>query len=97
MSNELREIYKDKANGVPILNPFVEMPRMRVNAVNRLNEIIQRDNAMPIKQREYSKPLLGEKYYYLCSNCDKPLGAITENTHFCKNCGQRIDKTNLAF
>lgn len=97
MSDKTREVYKDKGNEVPMLNPFVDMPRMRVSAVNRLNEIIQRDNAMPIRRVEYSKPMLGDKYFYVCSKCDKPLGALTDNTHFCKNCGQRIDKSNLAF
>lgn len=90
MADKTREVYKDKADIIPELNPFVEMPRMRVDAINRLNEIIRRDRAMPIVQinratyKYWKCPVCGEVYSVLPSN-------------FCRECGQRLDTDNLAF
>lgn len=53
MSDMTREVYKDKADVMVTLNPFVEMPRMRVDTLNRLNELIKRDQALPIVKDGY--------------------------------------------
>lgn len=95
MSDKTREVYKDGADVIPELNPFVDMPRMRVSAVNRLNELIKRDNAMPLKQS--GELLSNGGTYYLCPRCDYPFWTISRNKHFCEQCGQKLDVNNLAF
>lgn len=97
MSDKTREIYKDGASVIPELNPFVDMPRMRVSAVNRLNDLIKRDAAMPIKKSDYSTTVNGEeRYYYLCPRCNKAFWTLT-GRQFCDNCGQRVDAETIAF
>ena len=96
MSDKTREVYKDGADVIPELNPFVDMPRMRVSAVNRLNDLIKRDNAMPIKRKSDYSVNEEERFYYLCPNCDKAFWTI-EGRQFCDACGQRLDVNNFAF
>ena len=93
MSKE-REVYAEKAKDIDILNPFVDMPRMRMDAVIRINELIERNNEMAIVQADISGYLA-----YECPKCKKILPKFSDNLdyNFCHNCGQRIDTSTIAF
>lgn len=87
MSKE-REVYAERAEVVPTLNPFVEMPRMRVSAVNRLNELIEKNTPKPMVKHKYFDGTIGSK----CPRCN---GIILPNEFsYCPYCGQRIDTEN---
>lgn len=93
MTDKTREVYKESGHRLTELNPFVEMPRMRIDAVNRLNELIKRDNAIAPIRKEYE--IDGEtKYSYECPICKMTVGySVVHN--FCYDCGQRIDTENF--
>ena len=92
MSKELREVFAEKGKDIPALNPFVEMPRMRVDAVNYLNELLERDKAMAIVKVHYD---ITDHDSYRCPLCN---GIVDEDRdNFCRTCGQRIDRENIAF
>ena len=92
MTDKTREVYAEKVEPIPELNPFVDMPRMRVDAVNRLNELIQRDNAMAIVKKSHD--VMGHTWYE-CPVCGKTI-YNTEGDNFCRICGQRLDTENIA-
>ena len=77
---------------MPTLNPFVELPRMRVDTLNRLNELIKRDQAMPIVKDGRDEWDRNEKKY-ACPSCGS---RIYEDYNFCPACGQRLDVNNYA-
>lgn len=91
MTDKTREVYKDTNNPIPTLNPFVDMPRMRVDAINRLNELIKRNEARPMIAR-FIKELNKTKYY--CPVCEAYI-VDAENYKFCPKCGQRLDTDNI--
>lgn len=95
MTDKTREVYKDKANDMPIMNPFVEMPKMRVDAFNRVNELIKKSHSMPVRKYEYSTE--GIEPSYLCPRCGDIVLAEVGDYNFCHHCGQRVDVTNIAF
>lgn len=86
MSDKTREVYKDTAEVMPMLNPFVEPPRMRVSAVNRINELIEKSYPKPMKKLEYRDGTCAD----LCPNCERVIFADYE---YCPKCGQRVDRT----
>ena len=95
MTDKTREVYKETPyKELPALNPFVDMPRMRVDAVNRINELIERNNKMAIVQADISGYLA-----YECPRCKKILpkfsGSLDYN--FCHHCGQRLMTDTIAF
>ena len=96
MSKDLREVYaeKGKTNLTFSLNPFVEMPKMRVSTVNLLNEYIKKNNAMPIIEKNND---LMEHTWYECPRCGKCFskGSI-EEYDYCYKCGQKLDVKNIA-
>lgn len=85
-------------NPKPYLNPKAEIV-MRVSEINRLNELVERDEAMPIVEEE-KEDFAGEQFAsYFCPACRKRLmGNLTyeKDINFCKYCGQRIDVENIA-
>lgn len=87
MSDKTREVYKDTAEVMATLNPFVEPPRMRVSTINRINELIDKAYPKPMKKLEYRDG----KYADLCPSCDRTL---LEKWNYCPRCGQRVDRTN---
>lgn len=94
MSDMTREVYKDKADVMVTLNPFVEMPRMRVDTLNRLNELIKRDQALPIVKDGYDEWDGHEKHKkFACPSCEC---RTYEDYNFCPYCGQRLDTENYA-
>lgn len=84
MTDKTREVYKETPQSLTELNPFVEMPRMRIDAVNRLNELIKRDNEMAVK--EVSGDIVR------CGAC----GLWTSKKSFCSHCGQRLNTQDIA-
>lgn len=91
MSDKTREVYKETREAIPDLNPFVEMPRMRVSAVNRLNELIKRDRAMAIVKVDN----ITDYTYYKCPVCGMTFSEQS-TYHFCPKCGQRMDMDTIA-
>lgn len=92
--DKTREVYKDISTmeTIPKLNPFVELPRMRVNAINRLNELIERDTPKPLVADGYD--IFDEtERKYACPTCG---GRVHDDEMFCKHCGQRLDLCNVA-
>ena len=85
MTDKTREVYKESGHRLTELNPFVEMPRMRIDAVNRLNELIKRDIALPVLESD------GD--IIRCGAC----GLWTSKRAFCSHCGQRQDLDHIAF
>lgn len=94
MSDKTREVYRDGADVMPLLDPFVEPPRMRVSAINRLNELIERNKPKAVRKYEYETS--GIEPSYLCPNCGEPILADVHSYEFCHHCGQRVDKDNIA-
>lgn len=92
MSDKTREVYKDKADVMVTLNPFVEMPRMRVETLNRLNELIKRDQALPIVKDGRDEWDRSEKKY-ACPSCES---RVYKDYNFCPYCSQRLDTENYA-
>lgn len=80
-----REAYKESGHRLEKLNPFVDMPRIRVDALNRINELIERDTEMAVK--EVSGDIV------LCGAC----GLWTSKRAFCSHCGQRQNTNDIAF
>ena len=91
MTDKTREVYKETADTMPTLNPFVDMPRMRVSAVNALNEIIERATMKPMVKYTYEDG--SEKG--CCPNCDKVL-LEGDDVHYCPFCGQCYDSKNYG-
>lgn len=85
--SKAREVYKEDYEIIPKLDPFVEFPRMRVSAVNRINELIEKAMPKPMKKLEYRDG----KHADLCPSCD---GTLLEKWNYCPRCGQRVDRTN---
>lgn len=87
MSDKTREVFKDTADVMATLNPFVEPPRMRVSAINRINELIEKAEPKPMRKLEHSD----DTSTPLCPRCESVLVPLSE---YCPNCGQHIDTTN---
>lgn len=92
MNDMTREVYKDKANEMPKLNPFVELPRMRVDALNRLNELIERNTPKPLVKAGNDEWDRTEQKY-TCLSCES---RVYEDYNFCPYCGQRLDTEKYA-
>lgn len=88
MSDKTREVYKDTADVMATLNPFVEFPKMRVSTLNRLNELIEKSMPLPMKKHESD----ADYSIDLCQRCEAVLGSSEEEI-YCSKCGQRIDRT----
>lgn len=89
--NVERAIYAEKVETITRFNPFVDMPRMRMSAVSRLNELIARDEAMPIAEQYYE---ITDHTSYICPVCKGYVD--TDRDNFCRICGQRLDRENIA-
>ena len=87
--NTTKEVFR---KDIPKLNPFVETPRMRVDAINYLNELIDRDKEMAIGEKKNEGT---DHSWYECPVCEALIADKT--TNFCRRCGQRLDITNIAF
>lgn len=89
--DKTREVYKEVADTMPTLNPFVDMPRMRVSAVNRINKLIDRDEPKLLKPLEHADG-------YECPNCGAGFGEFAPRVYkFCYECGQRFSATEIDF
>ena len=88
-----REVYAERVITIPTLNPFVEFPKMRVDEVNKLNELIERNVALPVAERKYQIDPTDKKYE--CPVCGRGIVNI-EDDNFCRKCGQRLDTENIA-
>lgn len=88
MSDKTREVYKDTAEVMATLNPFVEPPRMRVSTINRINELIEKSIPKPMKKHESD----ADYSIDLCPVCEAVLGSSEEEI-YCSKCGQRVDRT----
>ena len=87
MSDKTREVYQDKAEVLPKLNPFVEPPKMRVSTINRINELIDKAEPKPTKKFEYRDGSCAD----LCPRCDK---TMVNGWEYCPRCGQHLDTEN---
>ena len=66
--------------------------RMTLTEANYYNALEARDKALPAERVDYE--FGGEsKFYYKCPMCGE---SVTDNTIFCRKCGQRIDRENEA-
>ena len=84
-------------NPKPYINPKATI-EMRVSEINRLNELVERDEAMAIVAKEWEYE--GEKRTsYYCPSCTNFLFGenSTSAYEFCPFCGQRLDVTNIQF
>ena len=88
MNDKTREVYKDKAEIIPKLDPFVEFPKMRVSAINRINELIEKSQPKAMKKHESD----ADYSIDLCPRCEAVLGSSEEEI-YCPRCGQRVDRT----
>lgn len=69
---------------------------LRVSEINRLNELIERDEPKPIvkEDKEYQGTTWTK---YLCPVCGQDIGEYgAKNNDFCYKCGQRFDKDNYG-
>ena len=65
---------------------------MSVTEVVHINDLIERDTAMPIKKSVWEYD--GKKYTdFKCSKCDNTVKATDG---FCNVCGQRLDTETIA-
>ena len=64
--------------------------KVSVDDINHLNALIDRDEPKPPVVKRYSADG-GE--YTVCPVCAR---LVSDNYHFCSQCGQRIDRENVA-
>lgn len=72
------------------LNPRMTI-EMSLDDVNHINDLIERDQAKPIKEI-YLKTF--NENIYECPVCGYALGELA-STSFCRGCGQRLDVDNI--
>lgn len=90
---EKRKVFKDMTyKHLEKLNPFAEMPRMRLSEVNAINDLIERNNAIAVVRVENKYHQRG--YIDHCPVCNQ---VLLEEQTFCTDCGQRLDRENIAF
>lgn len=86
--DKAREIFKEDYKVIPKLDPFVEFPRMRVSEINRINELIEKSQPLPMKKFEG----IADHTIDACPRCESSLSAYNKH-EYCSKCGQRVDRT----
>lgn len=90
---EKRKVFKDMTyKNLDKLNPFTEMPRMRLSEVNAINDLIDRNMAKAVvrEENEYQEKGYTDK----CPVCGE---VLIDRQVFCDLCGQRLDRENVEF
>lgn len=90
---EKRKVFKDMTyKHLDKLNPFAEMPKMRLSEVNAINDLIDRNTAKAVVREENEYQASG--YTDKCPVCGE---LLIERQVFCDLCGQRLDRDNVEF
>lgn len=86
-----REVYAEKCDSILALNPYVDMPRLRVSEFNKLTELIDRNIPKLLIPIESTSG-------YVCPTCGRGFSknSIIEYK-FCYECGQRFSLTETDF
>lgn len=88
---KFREVYAEKCDSILAMNPYVDMPRLRVSEYNKLSDLVRRNIKMAIVQSNVAGYLA-----YECPNCGKIVPSKINDYHFCMRCGQKLDTENYA-
>ena len=68
------------------------MIELNTDDIAEINELIIRDTALPVLKEEQE---LAGSYRYKCPVCRRTI-VNNDTDNFCRQCGQRLDKENIA-